>query len=114
MITAYGTSAGSAGHLPFPPGGGDYETFAGAGSSSVTINHKLLLSGTYTIVIKDYGLNNSGDYAISLAKMPGAVTSPTDTNGGTFVCRPRPSPAPSTWPPTRICFSSAATPTTGY
>ena len=56
MITAYGTSGSVTPVIYlFPPGGGDYETFAGAGSSSVTINHKLLLSGTYTIVIEITG-----------------------------------------------------------
>jgi hypothetical protein len=86
MITAYGTSGGVAPVIYlYPPGGGSYEIYAGVGGASAIINHQLLTSGTYTIIIRDYALNNVGDYALSLAKMPGAVTSPTDPDGGTIL-----------------------------
>ena len=60
------------------------DSATGAGSSK-RLDYQLLQTGTYTIMVQDYGLNTTGDYAISLAKLPGAVTSPTDGDGGAIV-----------------------------
>ncbi len=43
---------------------------------------RLRQTGLYTIVIKDYGLNDSGTYHITFLKIPGAVTSLGDLDGG--------------------------------
>jgi len=48
-------------------------------------NHQLLKSGLYTIVCSDHGDNNTGDYNLSLTKIPSAlppgVYNPTPSNG---------------------------------
>jgi hypothetical protein len=43
---------------------------------------RLKTTGLYTIVIKDYGQNDTGIYNITFLKMPGAVSSPEDKDGG--------------------------------
>ncbi len=40
------------------------------------INHQLLQSGLYTIVVMDNGGNETGNYSLSLTKIPGGQTSP--------------------------------------
>ncbi|MCX7047834.1 MAG: dockerin type I repeat-containing protein [Candidatus Sumerlaeota bacterium] len=45
-------------------------------------NHKLQKTGIYTIVCSAYGQNTTGDYAISLSKIPGAALSWKDLDGG--------------------------------
>lgn len=83
VITAAGTSGGVAPQLYlYPPGGGTYEASAAGPSSAQRLDHQLLQSGTYTIIIQEYGLTDVGNYGISVAKIPGAATSPTDPDGG--------------------------------
>jgi hypothetical protein len=41
------------------------------------IDHQLLKSGTYTIVVKDWSGNYTGDYSLSFTKLPGAPSSPS-------------------------------------
>ena len=69
----------------YPPGGGGFEASSQTISGSQQVDHQLLQSGTYTILIRDYQDNQTGQYHLSLAKIPGAVTSPTDTDGGTIL-----------------------------
>ena len=84
VITATATSTGITPEIFFyPPGGGDYETTATGLATNKRLDHQLLQSGTYTIVVQDYALDTTGTYALSLAKIPGAATSPTDADGGT-------------------------------
>jgi hypothetical protein len=45
-------------------------------------DHKLLESGTYTIVARDYAGNNTGDYSLSFLLVPGPTVSLEDTTGG--------------------------------
>jgi hypothetical protein len=40
-------------------------------------NYQLLQSGIYTIVIRDNGGDNTGDYSLSLTKVPGLPSSPS-------------------------------------
>jgi hypothetical protein len=46
------------------------------------LDHQLQNSGTYTILVQDYGLNDSGLYNISFLKIPGSVNSAEDLDGG--------------------------------
>ena len=87
MITATGTSAGIYPeiHLYPPEHGGAFEASATGTGPPIRLDHQLQLSGTYTIVVQDWNLDTTGTYAISLAKIPGAVTSPTDPDGGTIL-----------------------------
>lgn len=47
-----------------------------------TLDHPLEETGWYAIIIRDYNMDNEGDYGISLAKIPGAAKSFTDPDGG--------------------------------
>ena len=60
----------------YPPGGGVSEAAATGSAFNKRLDHQLLQPGTYTIVVQDYGLDNTGDYAISLAKIPGGHNLP--------------------------------------
>ena len=85
VITVAGIDAGVYPEIYlYPPNGGEFETSA-TGAGSKWLDHQLLETGTYTIVVQDNGLNTAGGYAISLAKLPGALTSPTDGDGGPIV-----------------------------
>jgi hypothetical protein len=71
----------------YPPDGGPAEaTTAGCPALNChggdQMNPQLAKSGLYTIVISDYSLNNSGSYNISFLKIPGAVSSQADADGG--------------------------------
>ena len=86
VITATGTPAGVYPEIYlYPPGSGESEASAIGAGGSKRLDYQLQQTGTYTILMQENGLNTAGDYAISLAKLPGAVTSPTDTNGGAIV-----------------------------
>jgi len=67
-------------HL-YPPGGGAREAGSYWGYED-SLDHQLQQTGLYTIIIEDYGLYDAGTYNITLAKMPGAVSSPEDPDGG--------------------------------
>jgi len=62
----------------YPPDGGPAE----ATTIFDQLDHQLNKTGLYTIVIVDFGLNNEGTYNITLLKIPGAVSSPEDPDGG--------------------------------
>src|SRR5439155_1048087 len=68
----------------YPPGGGPREatTDRGGGGGGDRLDHQLAQSGLYTIVIYDHILSRTGDYNITLLKIPGAVSFPGDLNGG--------------------------------
>ena len=65
--------------LLFPPGGGPKEADTAAGDQ---LDYQLKNTGLYTIVIEDYSLSNSGNYNITFLKIPGAVSSEADPDGG--------------------------------
>ena len=64
----------------YPPNGFAAETVTNSGDR---IDWQLQRTGTYTIVIEDYGNDHAGGYAISLLNITaGPLTSGGDTNGG--------------------------------
>ena len=64
----------------YPPDGGPCE--ANTHPWGDRLDHQLEQSGLYTIVIQDYSLNDEGTYNITLLKIPGAVSSSGDPDGG--------------------------------
>ena len=46
------------------------------------LSWKLNETGTYTILVSDYGLDGAGTYSITFQKIPGAVSSAGDPDGG--------------------------------
>ena len=64
----------------YPPDGGTPE--ADTYSFGDKLDHQLLQTGQYTIVVQDHYLHNEGDYNITLLKTPGDVTSAADLDGG--------------------------------
>jgi hypothetical protein len=70
----------------YPPGGGVAEVLSSQDWYYLTwadqIDWQLQQTGLYTVVIQDGGLVNSGTYNISFLKMPGAVNSSVDLDGG--------------------------------
>ena len=63
----------------YPPNGGAYETT----TSSDAIDWQLLQSGTYTLVIEDYGDDNAGAYTLSYLNLTGGpLTDGADPDGG--------------------------------
>jgi len=53
------------------------------GSRAVLEDHKLLMSGTYTVIVSDSftDASNTGEYNITLMKIPGSLNSPEDPDG---------------------------------
>ena len=81
MITAITTS----GQLDtwtvlYPPGGGDSEVDGWPWGD--VIDHQLAQTGVYTLVVEDNGLSDAGTYNITFLKIPGAVSTPEDPDGG--------------------------------
>ena len=70
----------------YPPDGGPPEAntcgYCGITGGGDLLDHQLQKTGLYTIVVKDNCLSNSGTYNISFLKIPGAVSSPEDLDGG--------------------------------
>ena len=66
----------------YPPDGGPSEASATGSAFSKWVDHQLLETGLYTIVIRDWYLDSIGEYGIALVKIPGAATSTTDPDGG--------------------------------
>ena len=67
----------------YPPGGGIAETTTSSGD---LIDYQLLNSGTYTVVVEDYGNDNAGTYTLSFLNMTaGPFTSAGDPDGGAIV-----------------------------
>jgi hypothetical protein len=64
----------------YPPSGAPAEVGTNGGDA---IDWQLAVSGTYTVVIEDYGNDNTGAYAISLLNLTaGPLTSGSDPDGG--------------------------------
>jgi FlgD Ig-like domain len=64
----------------YPPGGGTYETTTSSGD---VVDWQLLQTGTYTLVVEDYGDDNAGAYTLSFLNMTaGPFTSASDSDGG--------------------------------
>ena len=67
----------------YPPGAGQrrlliqHRAFGGD-----QLDYQLQHTGLYTIVIRDAGLNEAGNYNITLLKIPGVVSSEADPDGG--------------------------------
>jgi hypothetical protein len=49
------------------------------------LDHVLLETGTYTILVQDHGLDHTGGYSLTLLKLPGATSSPGDCDGGLII-----------------------------
>jgi len=64
----------------YPPGGGPKE--ADGWPWGDVIDHQVEQTGTYTIVMHDTGFDQPGTYNLAFLKIPGAVSSPEDTDGG--------------------------------
>ena len=82
IITTADSNSSQAEIYLYPPGGEALEASSIGAFTSHRIERQLSATGTYTIVVQDSGLNSEGAYSISLAKLPGATTSATDTDGG--------------------------------
>ena len=71
--------------ISLPPGGGPAEAplFTTMGIwGDDQLDYQLQHTGLYTIVIQDAGLNRAGTYNITFLKIPGAVSSEADPDGG--------------------------------
>jgi hypothetical protein len=82
IITAVATGGGlqNTNLTLYPPGGGIAETTTTTGD---VIDYQLLNSGTYTVVVEDYGNDNAGAYSVSFLNMTaGPFTSGSDPDGG--------------------------------
>ncbi len=69
----------------YPPGGGPLEDNATGNSYSHLLDTQLQASGLYTIIVKGWFTQDTGDYGISMTKITGAVTSTIDPDGGDIV-----------------------------
>ena len=63
-------------HL-YPPGGGPREA-----SGRQWLDHQLQQTGLYTIVVGECYFDDAATYDITLLKLPGAISSPGDPDGG--------------------------------
>jgi len=79
VVTASGIRA-TARAVPLPPGRRwTRASFLGDGSLNPRprgLPLETVGTGTYTILVGDYGMNNYGSYALSFARIPGEATSP--------------------------------------
>ena len=63
----------------YPPGGGAVED----ATTADRIDHQLAVSGTYTLLVEDNNLDNTGSYILSMINLTsGPLTSAGDLNGG--------------------------------
>ena len=63
----------------YPPGGGAAED----ATTGDRIDHQLAMSGTYTVVVEDLNLDNTGSYVLSLLNLTaGPLTTGGDPDGG--------------------------------
>jgi len=70
----------------YPPDNGPYEAFAGGDAYRYRkLDHKLLQSGVYTIVVRDWRMDSKGEYDLAFAKVPGAAISELDRDGGDII-----------------------------
>lgn len=66
----------------YPPGGGPAEVV----TSSDRLDHQLLQSGTYTLLVEDVGLDDTGSYILTLLNLTaGPLTATADPDGGNIV-----------------------------
>src|SRR4029079_17358537 len=82
VITAVATGGGlqNTNLTLYPPGGGIAENTTSTGDA---IDFQLLHSGTYPVVVEDYGHDNAGAYSVSFLNMTaGPFTSGSDPDGG--------------------------------
>lgn len=63
----------------YPGGGGPVEADSGAFD---TLDHRVVLTGMYTIVIGDWVPDQPGEYSLSVLRIPGAVSYAGDPDGG--------------------------------
>ena len=78
LISAEPTSGSTAIYITlYPPDGGPAEI-----QRHQAVDHQLRQTGLYTIVIEEYGRDNEATYDITLLKIPGALSSPGDPDGG--------------------------------
>jgi hypothetical protein len=82
-VVLTGVATGGPSYTPtvylYPPGGGSYVT----ASSGGRIDYELAATGTYTAVVQDQSLLNTGTYELSYLNVTaGPLTSVSDTDGG--------------------------------
>jgi hypothetical protein len=71
VITATGTTSGVYPEIYlYPPGSGSFEDSATGPVGSKRLDHQLLQTGTYTILVQENGLNTLGTFDITLEKTP--------------------------------------------
>jgi hypothetical protein len=64
----------------YPPSGGPAETYTSSGDR---LDWTLATNGKYTVVVEPYTQGDAGSYTVSLLNVQGgALTSPSDANGG--------------------------------
>ncbi len=64
----------------YPPGGGALEYGSGSADRA---DHKLLATGTYTVVLEDVGNDHAGGYSVCFANVTaGPLAGPGETDGG--------------------------------
>jgi hypothetical protein len=66
----------------YPPVGGALEASRQGSSAIKKLDWRLAATGTYSIVLHDSLLNQEGSYSVTLVKVPGGATAPTDADGG--------------------------------
>ncbi len=67
----------------YPPDGSPLE--ADSSPFGDKLDHQLRKTGVYTVIVHDYALNNPGSYNLTFLKIPGAVSSLRDLDGGDLV-----------------------------
>lgn len=67
----------------YPPNGEEEE--ASSAPWGDFLDHQIKQTGRYTLVIADYQYNDQGYYNLSLMKLPGALTSADDEDGGSIL-----------------------------
>ena len=63
----------------YPPGGAGEEYYS---NTSDELDHQLLKSGLYSLVVRDYQMDEGGVYNLTFLKFPGAVNYAGDPDGG--------------------------------
>lgn len=68
----------------YPPGGGPAEvrSICDAYGCRDRLDHQLLSTGLYTVVVQDRGLNDAGLYKITVLRIPVQVVCPGEPDGG--------------------------------
>ena len=82
-VTTNGT-LGTAIVLYPPSGPAEVSTHDCCSGGGDKVDWKLATNGVYTIVIEDNGFVGTGNYKVTLLKLPGTVSSAADPDGGTI------------------------------